>query len=101
MTTKRPQDRKKKKAQEGPYTHTFGDKSFTIPSLNSLMTFGFSRANRHLAPDEQIYLLLEDEENVSAETLAVIDEMDREETAEFIEAWQEHSGIDTGESEAS
>lgn len=96
MTTKRPQDRKKK-AQDGPFTHTFGDQSFTIPSLNSLMTFGFSRTHRDLSPEDQIYLLMEDEENVSAETLAVLDGMDREQTAEFVEKWQEHSGIDTGE----
>lgn len=96
MTTKRPQDRKKK-AQDGPFAHTFGDQSFTIPSLNSLMTFGFSRANRDRSPEEQVYLLLEDPENVDEATLAILDLMDREQTAEFIEAWQEHSGIDTGE----
>lgn len=96
-TARRPQDRKPK-AQKGDYTYAFSeDKSFTIPSLNSLMTFGFSRTHRDLSPEEQIYLLLEDEDNVPADTLAVIDAMDREETAEFVKGWQEHSGIDTGE----
>ena len=99
MTTPRkPQDRKPK-AQTGDFTHSFRDQTITIPSLNSLMTFGFSRTHRHLAPDMQVYLLLED--NASDETIAVLDTMDRVETKAFIEGWQEHSGIDVGESEGS
>lgn len=91
---KKPTDHKKK-PQVGDYT--YGE--ITIPSLNKLMTFGFSRTHRHLTAEEQIYTLLED--NVDEETLAKIDELDRSQTQEFIEGWQEHAGIDVGESAAS
>lgn len=96
MTVKQPQDRKKK---VGDFTYTFGENTVTLPSLNSLMTFGFSRTHRHLPPDEQVYILLE--ENCGEETLATLDLMDGDDTKAFVEGWQEHSGIDAGESEAS
>jgi hypothetical protein len=99
MTTlRKPQDHKPK-AQTGDFTYEFGDHTVTIPPLSSLMTFGFSRKNRHLSPDDQMYLLIES--NLPQETIAVLDEMDGEQTREFITQWQEHSGIDTGESAAS
>lgn len=91
---KKPSDHKKK-PQVGDYT--YGD--ITIPSLNTLMTFGFSRKNRDLSAEEQIYKLLED--NLDVATLDKVDELDRTQTQEFIEGWQEHAGIDVGESEAS
>ena len=95
---RKPQDHKKQ-AQTGDFVHKFRGETITIPSLNSVMTFGFSRANRHLPADEQVFLLLE--QNADEDTLAKLDLMDRTETQEFVEAWQEHSGIDTGESAAS
>lgn len=97
MTTPRnPQDHKQKL---GDFTHSFRDQTVTLPALNSLMTFGFTRTHRHLPVDEQVYLLIEG--SADKDTLAALDTMDGAETKDFIEAWQEHSGIDTGESEAS
>jgi hypothetical protein len=91
---KQPQDHKSK-AVVGDFTHSFGDHTVTIPSLSSLMTFGFSRTHRHLPPEEQVYLLIE--ENLDEGTIAALDTMDGTETKEFIEAWQEHSGVESGE----
>jgi hypothetical protein len=97
-TPRKPQDHKRK-PQDGDFTFTFREHTVTIPSLNSLLTFGFKRTHRHLSIDEQIYLLLE--QNADEDTLATLDLMRLDEEQEFVEQWQEHSGIDTGESKAS
>lgn len=98
MTVKKPQDRLPGKGEKFTYTADDGT-VISVPSLNSLMTFGFSRTHRHLSPDEQVYVVLED--NLDKDTLALVDALDRTETKAFVEGWQEHSGIEVGESSAS
>lgn len=99
MTARTPQDHKKAKAELGDFTWTVGDEKVTLPALDSLMTFGTVRKTRHLPQSDALFLVLE--ENVDEPTLTVLDKMRASEIEAFLVAWQEHSGMDMGESSAS
>lgn len=95
MTVSQPQDH-----QSAQFTHEFSDgKSVTIPRFKSAMTFGRARKMRKLDEAEQMFALIEDVCDEAA--LALLDEMDADETEAFIKAWQEDSGVSLGESSSS
>lgn len=66
-----------------------------LPSLGYLKP-GLIRKLRNLSDIDAMYTLLE--LTLSAEALAVLDDMDPDAYAELIEAWRVHSGVALGES---
>jgi hypothetical protein len=82
------------------FEHTFANgKTVSVPKFKKVMTFGRARKLRALSEAEQMFTIFED--ICDEKTLAVLDEMDADETSEFFEAWQADSGVTTGESTAS
>lgn len=66
-----------------------------LPSLGYLKP-GLIRKIRNLSDIDAMYTLLE--LALSAEALAVLDEMDPDAYGELIDAWRVHSGVSLGES---
>lgn len=85
-------------SSEFRYTFRSG-KSLALPRLSKVMTFGRTRKMRKLPEEEQVFALLED--ICDEDALAVLDEMDSDETEAFFKAWQAHSGASLGESSGS
>lgn len=91
MTTT-PQDH-----QSRDFTYTFpSGKSVKLRRFAALMTFGRARKLRGLPEDEQMFTILESE--CDEATLAVLDEMEADQTEAFFKAWQADSGVSLGES---
>lgn len=85
--------------QSATYTHTFpSGESVTLPRFESVMTFGRARRLRKLDEADQLFTLVED--IADEDTLAVLDKMDTAQTEAFFTGWQEHSGVNLGESSA-
>ena len=82
-------------AKSDVFEYTFDGKKITLPLLSKLK-FGLIRKMRKESAEEQMFMLVE--QLADDETLAVIDEMDSGQVAEFMEAWQEASDVDSGES---
>lgn len=83
-------------AKSDVFEYTHDGKKITLPLLNKLK-FGVIRKLRKLEDTEQMFSMIElvaDEK-----TLAVIDDMDQDEIGKFMEAWNEASGIELGESD--
>lgn len=92
--TAQPQDH-----QSATFTHTFASgESVTLPRFKKAMTFGRARRLRKLSAEEQMFTLIE--EIADDDTLAVLDDLDAEESNAFIEAWQDDSDVTSGESSA-
>lgn len=70
----------------------------TLPKFDQIK-FGIIRKNRKLPQDEQFFSLLE---AVASEAdLEAMDNATQEEMSRLMTAWQEDSGVTSGESEAS
>ena len=82
-------------AKSDVFEYTFDGKKITLPLLSKLK-FGLIRKMRKESAEEQMFMLVE--QLADDESLAVIDEMDSGQVAEFMEAWQEASDVDSGES---
>ncbi|QIS16578.1 hypothetical protein [Nocardia arthritidis] len=77
------------------FVHRVGSVELRLPSLSYLKP-GLVRRIRRLGDVDAMYTLLE--LTLSADALAVLDEMDPEEYHELLEAWRIHSGVGLGES---
>ena len=82
-------------AKSDVFEYTYDGKKITLPLMNKLK-FGVIRKLRKLEDTEQMFQMIElvaDEKS-----LAVIDERDQDEIGKFMEAWNEASDVDLGES---
>lgn len=98
MTTRarRAPAAKKDKFVRDPFVEIVNGVEVTLPSLSFLKP-GLIRKIRHepSVVDQQFALL---EHVLDDEQMAVIDDMDPDEFAEFCTRWKEHSQVDLGES---
>lgn len=93
--TAQPQDH-----QSADFTFEFvGGGTITLPRFNKVMSFGRARRLRQYDEAEQMFRLIE--EICDEGQLALLDEMDTDETGAFFDAWQADSGVSVGESEGS
>jgi len=81
-----------------PFTYETPHGTLTVPSL-SKMPMGLIRKTRKLPAAEQMFTILES--IVPPEAMEIVDQMTAVEFADFQDAWQQHSGVDAGESPAS
>lgn len=81
-----------------PFERTIGRTKVTLPSLSWLKP-GTYRKIRHLDGADRLYTLLE--MLLDEKQLAAVDDLEPDEFADFCKAWNEHSGIGLGESQAS
>ncbi|TQM29860.1 hypothetical protein [Nocardia bhagyanarayanae] len=77
------------------FVRQVGDIEIRLPSLSYLKP-GLIRRIRRLHDIDAMYTLIE--LTVSAEALAVLDEMDQDEYQALLDAWRIHSGVGLGES---
>ncbi|MFB8282046.1 hypothetical protein [Nocardia colli] len=77
------------------FVYKVGDVELHLPSLSYLKP-GLIRRIRRLGDVDAMYTLLE--LTLSAESLAVLDEMDPDAYHELLDAWRIHSGVNLGES---
>jgi len=81
------------------FTYTMPDgKTVTVPSL-AKMNAGIMRRTRRLDEEDRVWTILEFV--CDADTIAAIDDLDAEQFEAFMAAWQKHSGVSVGESQAS
>lgn len=81
------------------FHYKVGKKEVTLPRFEQAATLGFMRRTRKMAPQDQVFELLE---SVADEkTLEVLDALYGSSLEAFIKAWQEDSNITVGESSAS
>lgn len=77
------------------FVYAVGDVELRLPSLSYLKP-GLIRRIRRLGDVDAMYTLLE--LTLSAESLAVLDDMDPDEYHALLDAWRTHSGVNLGES---
>lgn len=87
---KNPQDHK-----SSTFTYELHGNSVTLPSFESVMTFGRARRLRGLPEEEQVFTIME--EVCTPEQLAILDEMTPADTERFFAAWQAGSEASLGE----
>lgn len=78
-----------------PFIREIDGVEVRLPSLGYLKP-GLIRKIRNLGDVNAMYTLLETV--LDDKALAVLDDMDPDDYAEFIDAWREHSGVSLGES---
>lgn len=92
MTIAQPEDH-----LSSTFTYKFQSGAvLTLPKFKKIMTFGRARRYRNLPESEQMFSLIE--EICDERALAVLDDMDTDETEAFMNAWQADSDVTLGES---
>lgn len=81
------------------YTTNAGTK-IVLPKFDQIPT-GIIRKSRRLAPEDQMFAVLEAYLGDESKQMAAIDELPTGELKDFVTAWQKDSGVDAGESSAS
>lgn len=100
-STKKPQDRKKSKADLEYFSFEYDGETYAFEGSLSILTKpGFVRKNRHKDEMDILFTLLE--EIAGDEALAVIDDMETKEfetfATQFNKAIEEYQGASLGES---
>jgi len=92
---KKPQDHLPAESEEFVFESSAG--VVRLPKFGAIK-FGVIRRMRKEDPSEQMFMLVEE---VAEDSLDVIDELPQSEIEDLFTRWQEDSGVDQGESEAS